>query len=156
MLHQQKTAVNLDKNFLLSHVNLFVCFFFKGLLKEIVREGSDDEIPNFDDRVYIHYIGSLPDGTVFENSRNRPKNISFNLGKGDVLKAWDIGVATMKRGEIARFLSKPKYAYGLKGLEGKVPSATSVFFEIELLDFEGKCKYRTIIIKDIGPFRKGY
>jgi FKBP-type peptidyl-prolyl cis-trans isomerase len=55
-----------------------------------------------------------------------------------VLKAWDIGVATMKRGEIARFLSKPKYAYGLKGLEGKVPSATSVFFEIELLDFEGK------------------
>jgi len=110
----------------------------------------------FDDKVYIHYIGTLLDGTVFENSRDRPKKVSFNLGKGDVLKAWDMGVATMKRGEIARFLSKPKYAYGLKGLENKVPSATSVIFEIELLDFEGKSKFRIVIIKDIGSFRQRY
>jgi FK506-binding protein 4/5 len=58
-----------------------------------------------------------------------------------VLKAWDIGVATMRCGEIARFYSKPKYAYGLKGLEGKVKSATSVIFEIELLNCEGKSNY---------------
>ncbi len=123
-------------------ISFFICFVFsfKGLLKEIIREGSDDELPMYDDKVYIHYIGSLLDGTVFENSRDRPKPVSFNLGKGDVLKAWDIGVATMKRGEIARFLSKAKYAYGLKGLEGKVSSAASVFFEIELLNFEGKWK----------------
>ncbi len=115
-------------------------FFFspQGLLKELVREGTDDELPYHDDKVYIHYIGRLPDGTVFEDTHNRPQPVTFNVGRGDFLKAWDIGVATMKRGEIARFLSKPKYAYGLKGLEGKVPSATSVIFEIELLNFEGK------------------
>lgn len=111
--------------------------FIEGLLKEIIREGTNDEMAMYDDRTEIHYIGSLLDGTVFENSRDRGKPITFNLGKGDVLKAWDIGVATMKRGEIAKFLSKPKYAYGLKGLEGKVPTASSVFFEIELLNFEG-------------------
>jgi FKBP-type peptidyl-prolyl cis-trans isomerase len=125
-------------------INLFylsqISFFFKGLFKEIVREGTGDELPLYDDKVYIHWTGIHLDGTVFEDSRNRPNKVCFSLGKGDVLQAWDIGVATMKRGEIARFFSKPKYAYGLKGLEGKVDSATSVIFEIELFDFEGKTK----------------
>ncbi len=92
----------------------------------------------YDDKVFIHYTGTHLDGTIFETSRDRTNKVSFNLGRGDVLKAWDLGVATMKRGELARFLSKPKYAYGLKGLDDKVGSATSVFFDIELFDFEGK------------------
>lgn len=45
----------------------------------------------------------------------------------------------MKRGEIARFMSTPKYAYGSKG-EKTYRSATNVIFEIELLDFIGKQK----------------
>ncbi|CAF4988298.1 unnamed protein product, partial [Rotaria sp. Silwood1] len=104
------------------------------LFKEIVRQGTDDEKPMFDDTVFIHYIGTLLDGTVFENTRDRNEKVSFNFGKGEVIKAWDIGVATMKRGEISRFISKPNYAYGLKGLGGKVGSAATVIFEIELLD----------------------
>ncbi|CAF1359469.1 unnamed protein product [Rotaria sordida] len=82
------------------------------LLKEIVRQGVDNEKPMFDDTVYIHYIGTLLDGTVFENTRERNEKVSFNFDRGEVIKAWDIGVATMKRGEISRFTSKPKYAYG--------------------------------------------
>ncbi|CAF3885680.1 unnamed protein product [Rotaria sordida] len=82
------------------------------LLKEIVRQGIDNEKPMFDDTVYIHYIGTLLDGTVFENTRERNEKVSFNFDRGEVIKAWDIGVATMKRGEISRFTSKPKYAYG--------------------------------------------
>jgi FK506-binding protein 4/5 len=153
MFHQQKTAVYVFKKFVSFVTNLFS---FKGLLKEIIREGSGDETPMFDDKVFIHYTGTHLDGTVFESSRDRTKKVSFNVGKGDVLKAWEIGVATMKRGEIARFLSKPKYAYGLKGLDNKVPSATSVIFEIELFDFEGKSKCRILIIKDIGSFSQRY
>jgi FKBP-type peptidyl-prolyl cis-trans isomerase len=88
---------------------------FKGLLKEIVREGINDDKPLFDDQVFIHYVGSEFDGTIFVNSRERDEKFSFSLGKKEVIPAWDIGVSTMKRGEIARFLSTPKYAYGLKG-----------------------------------------
>ena len=125
-------------------------YFFKGLFKQIVRENPDGEIPMFDDRVYIHYTGSLLDGTVFLDSRERTNQYTFNLGRGEVVKAWDIGVATMRCGEIARFLSKPKYAYGLKGLEGKVESATTVIFEIELFVCEGKSTCRIAIIKDMN------
>ncbi len=116
-------------------------FFFKGLFKQIIREAPDGEIPMFDDRVYIHFTGKLLDGTVFNSSREHPKKYTFNLGRGEVIKAWDIGVATMRCGEIAQFMSKPKYAYGLKGLEGKVESATTVIFEIELFECEGKSEY---------------
>ena len=31
---------------------------------------------------------------------------------GEVIKSWDIGVATMKRGEVAVLTCKPEYAYG--------------------------------------------
>ncbi|CAF0799168.1 unnamed protein product [Adineta steineri] len=108
------------------------------LYKEIVHESTDDEAPWFDDKVTIHYIGTLADGTVFANTREKDEKVSFNLGRGEVIKAWDMAVATMKRGEIAKFFSKPKYAYGLKGIPGKVESATSVIFEIELIDCIGK------------------
>jgi FKBP-type peptidyl-prolyl cis-trans isomerase len=57
-----------------------------------------------------------------------------------VIPVWDIGVSTMKRGEIARFVSIPKYAYGSKG-EKKYRSATNVIFEIELVDFIGKINF---------------
>ncbi|CAF1203312.1 unnamed protein product, partial [Rotaria sordida] len=109
----------------------------KGLIKEIIRQGINDDNPLFDDQVFIHYIGSELDGKIFVNSRDRDEKFNFSLGKGDVIPAWDLGVATMKRGEIARFFSIPKYAYGSKG-EKRYQSATSVIFEIELLDFVGK------------------
>ncbi|CAF1291831.1 unnamed protein product [Adineta steineri] len=109
----------------------------QGLLKEIVRQGTSNDKPLYDDQVFIHYVGSELDGKVFVNSRERDEKYSFSLGKGEVIPAWDIGVMTMKRGEVARFSSTPKYAYGNKG-EKKYRSATNVIFEIELFDFNGK------------------
>ncbi|CAF4387424.1 unnamed protein product [Rotaria sp. Silwood2] len=91
-------------------------------MKEIVRQGINDDKPMFDDEVFIHYVGSELDGKIFL----------------EVIQAWKLGVTTMKREEIARFFFKPKYAYGLKGDEKIFRSATSVIFEIELLDFVGK------------------
>lgn len=55
-----------------------------------------------------------------------------------MIKAWDIALQTMKRGAKAQILSKLKFAYGLKGYKEKVPSATSVLFIIELIDFHGQ------------------
>lgn len=39
---------------------------------------------------------------------------------GKVIKGWDIGVISMKLGEIARFIIKPEYAYGSQGCAPKV------------------------------------
>ena len=57
--------------------------------------------------------------------------------KGSVIKAWDIGVATMKRNERAIFTCRPKYAYGKKGSPPKIPGNKTLVFDVELFDWKG-------------------
>ncbi|XP_064491984.1 peptidyl-prolyl cis-trans isomerase FKBP5 isoform X3 [Pseudopipra pipra] len=110
----------------------------RGVLKIIKRPGSEDESPMIGDKVYVHYKGKLANGKKFDSSRDRNEPFVFSLGKGQVIKAWDIGVATMKKGEICYLLCKPDYAYGSAGSAPKIPSNATLFFEVELLDFKGE------------------
>ncbi|CCI40527.1 unnamed protein product [Albugo candida] len=52
-----------------------------------------------------------------------------------VIKGWDIGVISMKLGEIARFIIKPEYAYGSQGCAPKIEPDETLDFEIELVRF---------------------
>ncbi|CAF0995714.1 unnamed protein product [Adineta ricciae] len=108
-----------------------------GILKEIIKEGSGDEHPLPNDKVFVHYVGTLLDGTKFDSSRDRNQKFEFEIGKGAVIKAWDIGVATMKRGEICRLVCKPEYAYGETGSGDKIGPNATLIFEVELFDFIG-------------------
>ncbi|XP_034270607.1 peptidyl-prolyl cis-trans isomerase FKBP5 [Pantherophis guttatus] len=110
----------------------------RGVLKIVKRPGNKDESPMIGDKVYVHYKGKLANGKKFDSSRDRNEPFIFSLGKGQVIKAWDIGVATMKRGEICHLLCRPEYAYGSAGSVPKIPSNATLFFEIELLDFKGE------------------
>lgn len=53
-----------------------------------------------------------------------------------MIKGWDIGVATMNVGEIARFIIAPEYGYGHEGFAPKVEPDETLDFEIELLSFK--------------------
>ncbi len=53
-----------------------------GVIKVIKREGSGDETPNEGATVYVHYVGTLEDGTQFDSSRDRGKPFDFPLGRG--------------------------------------------------------------------------
>jgi len=55
----------------------------------------------------------------------------------EVIKGWEIGVATMARGEIAVLRCAPEYAYSETGLPPEVPPNAILLFEIEMLDFKG-------------------
>jgi len=57
---------------------------------------------------------------------------------GSVIKAWDIGVASMKRGELAMLLCKSEYAYGKTGSPPKIPPDATLVFEVELFDWKGE------------------
>jgi FK506-binding protein 4/5 len=63
----------------------------------------------------VHYTGRLLDGTVFDSSKTRNEPFVFKIGKGQVIKGWDQGVATMKVGEHAFLTCSPEYAYGARG-----------------------------------------
>ncbi|NWY93546.1 FKBP4 isomerase, partial [Loxia curvirostra] len=104
----------------------------EGVLKVVKREGSGTESPMIGDKVTVHYTGWLLDGTKFDSSLDRKDKFSFDLGKGEVIKAWDIAVATMKIGEICRITCKPEYAYGSAGSPPKIPPNATLIFENSL------------------------
>lgn len=107
-----------------------------GVLKEILRDGEGEQSPSEGCTVFVHYHGTLPDGTVFDSSRERNQEFEFNLGQGQVIKSWDIGVASMKKGELCRLTCGPAYAYGESGSPPKIPPNSTLIFEVELLRWQ--------------------
>jgi FK506-binding protein 4/5 len=52
---------------------------------------------------------------------------------GHVIKAWDIGVATMKKGEVAILTCKPEYGYGKDKSLATIPANTTIIFEVRFI-----------------------
>lgn len=47
--------------------------------------------------VTVHYTGRLLNGTQFDCSRQRKQPFKFTIGKGDVIKGWEQGLAQVIR-----------------------------------------------------------
>jgi len=111
-----------------------------GIMKEIKLEGkgSPDDTPWKGDKVCVHYTGTLTNGSKFDSSRDRNEKFTFNIGKSEVIKGWDIGIATMKVGEEAVFHIKSEYGYGDTGSPPKIPPKATLIFEVKLYDFHGE------------------
>ena len=105
-----------------------------GLMYVPLKAGTGPAIKT-GDLVEIHYTGVLENGKKFDSSRERGKPIQFVIGKGEVIKGWDLGIAGMKKGEMRRLLISYPLAYGEKGYPGIIPPKATLIFDVELMDF---------------------
>ena len=77
---------------------------------------GDGNFPKKGQTVSVHYTGTLQNGKKFDSSRDRGSPLDFKLGKGQVIKGWDEGVAQLSKGERAKLICSPDYAYGSQGV----------------------------------------
>lgn len=121
-----------------------------GLKKKLVKEGEGWDTPSAGDEVEVHYTGTLVDGTQFDSSRERGTPFKFKLGQGQVIKGWDEGIKTMKKGENSVFTIPPELAYGESGSPPTIPPNATLQFDVELLSWTSVKD----ICKDGGIFKK--
>lgn len=89
------------------------------------------------DRVAVHYVGCLTDGTKFDASYDRNEPIEFPLGAGRVITGWDQGVAGMKPGGVRVLRIPPELGYGSRGTpNGPIPPDATLIFHVRLVDVE--------------------
>ncbi|XP_015281070.1 PREDICTED: peptidyl-prolyl cis-trans isomerase FKBP1A-like [Gekko japonicus] len=80
--------------------------------------------------------GMLEDGKKFDSSRDRNKPFKFVMGKQEVIRGWEEGVAQMSVGQRAKMTISPDYAYGLTGHPGIIPPNATLIFDVELIKME--------------------
>jgi FKBP-type peptidyl-prolyl cis-trans isomerase FkpA len=88
-------------------------------------------------RVSVHYTGWLDaggqPGNKFDSSKDRGQPFMFSLGRGEVIRGWDEGVAGMKVGGKRKLTIPPDLGYGARGAGGVIPPNATLLFEVELL-----------------------
>jgi len=102
-----------------------------GLLYQDDSVGVGDSV-SVDSRVVVHYTGWFPDGTVFDTSRESGTPFAFQVGRGEVIEAWEDGLLGMRVGGRRKLVVPPALGYG-EGGSGSIPGNAVLVFEIELL-----------------------
>ena len=84
-------------------------------------------------RLSMRYVGRLQNNKIFDqNTKGKP--FSFILGRGEVIKGWDIGLQGMQVGGTRRLTIPAALAYGKSGAPPDIPSNATLIFDVKLLD----------------------
>jgi peptidylprolyl isomerase len=81
-----------------------------------------------------HYSGYLSNGDIFDSTLENNTPIGFQLGVGQLLPAWELGLVGMRKGGKRVIVSPPELGFGTTGIPGIIPANETLRFEIELLD----------------------
>lgn len=102
-----------------------------GLLVQDLKVGGGAEArPG--KKIQVYYEGRLKSNNkVFDATKNGP-GFKMTLGRGEVIKGWDIGLAGMKVGGKRRLTCPPNLAYGPKGNPPVIPANSTLVFDVEL------------------------
>jgi peptidylprolyl isomerase len=106
-------------------------------LTYIITKRGKGRMPKVGEMVVVNYTGTLLNGKKFDSSYDSGRAISFQLGRGRVIKGWDEGLAKLRTGDQAIFIIPPKLGYGAAG-NGPVPPNATMIFVVELMDINPK------------------
>lgn len=102
-----------------------------GLQIQDLKVGSGAEA-KVGKKIQVYYEGRLKSNNkVFDSTKNGA-GFKMTVGRGEVIKGWDIGLAGMKVGGKRRLVCPPQLAYGNKGNPPVIPQNATLVFDVEL------------------------
>jgi len=101
-----------------------------GIVAEDLRVGNGPEAKS-GKHVGMYYKGTLTKSGKQFDACLQGKPFKFKLGKGEVIKGWDIGVEGMKVGGKRKLTIPAQMGYGAQGAMPDIPPNASLTFEVE-------------------------
>lgn len=102
-----------------------------GVQYMVLTEG-DGATPQASDQVTVHYQGTLVDGTQFDSSYERGQPATFPVT--GVIPGWQEILQLMPVGSKWKVVIPPDQGYGDRGSPPRIGPASTLIFEVELLD----------------------
>lgn len=108
-----------------------------GLRYQIIADaGEHAEVGAKGDTYTVHYAGWLPNGQMFDTSK-QPGREPFSIQiPGGVIQGWNEGLVGMKVGEKRRLFIPPALGYGERGAGNVIPPNSWLIFDVELLSLQ--------------------
>ena len=101
-----------------------------GVQYEVLKAGNG-KTATAEDKVTLHYEGTLLDGTVFDSSYARDTPATF--GVSQVVPGFSEALQNMKEGDTWRVVIPAHLAYGQQGAGGRIGPNETLVFKIELI-----------------------
>ena len=104
-----------------------------GLQYEVLTAGTGAK-PAKNQRVTVHYEGTLIDGSVFDSSYKRGNPATF--GVTQVIQGWVEGLQLMETGAKWKLYIPYDLAYGERGSPPSIPPFSALIFTVELISIQ--------------------
>ncbi len=118
-----------------------------GLQYKIIKEGNGEK-PLADNKVTVHYHGTLLDGKVFDSSVDRGQPIQISVG--GVIKGWQEALQLMPVGSKWKLFVPANLGYGDQQA-GPIEPNSILIFEVELISIDKEVVQPELQIKPEGP-----
>lgn len=108
-----------------------------GLQYEVIKQGKGGAKPSDNDIVSVNYVGTLTDGTVFDDSK-RHGDTPAKFPVAGVVRGFAEGLQLMSVGDKYKFYIPQELAYGVRGAGEDIKPFSALIFEVELVSIEPK------------------
>ena len=102
----------------------------KGVQYKVIMSGQG-LTPKASDKVQVHYVGALLNGTEFDNSVKRGEPLEFPVSA--VIEGWQDLLMIMTEGMKVKAWIPSALAYGEEGVPPMIPANSLLVFEVQLL-----------------------